>query len=144
MLRHALVVIISATAISAWGCESMCAEDERLVDGICRHEPKECGALPPHPECHFGDDECWAHGGRLRCSYLDPDTCWCECPSGDEGCPCWDQAHCQGACVVDPYPSGCSADNEHLIGVCAPTTSWFRLGCWCHLDDGVPVPYCFD
>ena len=128
--------ILVALALAA--CEAhdpeACAADERLIDGSCQSQPPACGE--PAPEC--GD--CDAPGAIWRCSYFRPDVCWCECPSGDAGCPCWDESHCQGVCLNLINDGRCDEKTE---GVCSERVV-MKYSCQCEVQDGVGVPNCYD
>jgi hypothetical protein len=104
-----------------------CLEGQRCLEGECLDDPPECGQ-PPLPDCAWGleGDECEEGGGWIKCSALDPSTCWCECPSGDFGCPCWKSTHCRGHCRGDE--ENCI---ELQIGKCSFTQASAPLGCNC-------------
>lgn len=110
------------------GCESQwedhepqCEDHERLRDGKCSSAPPPCGEDPP--------GTCWE-----ECMYGSPDTCWTVCASGDHGCPCWDEGHCQGTCFAEEYDSCLAWKTD---GTCSSTTNSFELSCNCYIEEGI-------
>ena len=101
-----------------------CAASQRCIDGQCLDEPPACGDAAPDCEWTRVEADC---RGAWVCSHLDTQYCWCDCPTGDAGCPCWDASHCQGDCIAeqeDPHDGQCA-----WLGQCSARTT--NLGCIC-------------
>lgn len=109
---------------------SDCSEEERCIDNRCYTDPPPCGEEVA-PECGWGreEEECYQKGGSWQCSYISPDFCWCDCPTGQGGCPCWSAAHCRGDCVIEEDGLSFDECENQKIGVCTARTT--NLGCWC-------------
>lgn len=109
---------------------SDCAEEERCINKRCHTDPPPCGEEVA-PECHWGleQEECHQKRGSWQCSYVVPDYCWCDCPTGQEGCPCWSAAHCQGDCMAEGDPMTFEECENTKMGTCSARST--NLGCWC-------------
>jgi len=130
-LLAALLVCIALQACSECKEHSDCGQGERCLDGSCETAPPPCDSEPA-PTCDhlLPEAECLALGGEWR-SGVEA----CTCPTGDAGCPCWSQVHCQGKCLGASQGALCSG--EHEIGECSALTTVF--GCHCEVmeHDGV-------
>lgn len=117
-----------------------CDEHERCIEGQCLSEPPPCGEDPP--PCGWNEETQVCEGGWYVCSHFcpdDPDCCWCECPAGDSGCPCWTGGHCQGCCMGDEN------DCENTkIGTCYDRRVYMPLGCNCLYFEGGFTWICAD
>jgi len=113
-----------------------CDADSRCLYNVCYDVPLPCGKAPPK-DCDrdLSHDECAQAGGNWTCYR----TCYCRCPSGDEGCPCWDGDHCQGACMGDDSSHNCS---EVVIGTCSQFQEEYKIGCHCVHHEGRFVVLC--
>lgn len=116
------------------GCEETCREGTHRVDGQCVPE-QTCGSPPPEG-CDWDtpEAECTALGGRYWSMY--PSRCIC--PSGDGGCPCQDDAECDGICIASTDPV-CDQPTE---GTCSVRLE--ELGCVCHFEHDTPSVTCYD
>jgi hypothetical protein len=131
-----LLVVFSLGCLAlVAGCSdgaSPCDGDARLVEGECLTEPPACGTPSPVPNCHnlLEGADCLAAGGEEPpAMYISAGTCLC--PAGDDGCLCWDSAHCQGYCVSATYDP-CPAEQ---LGTCSPYANT-PLGSVCYHFDG--------
>ena len=131
MKVHVDLMVRGAAIVLLWlppaGCDDLCDDSERCVEGRCRAKPKPLGEPMT--------DVCWE-----ECSYLIPEVCWTTCATGAGGCPWCDRAHCQGGCTLD-----CSQrEADHPIGECSGSTGTYELGCYCCVEDGIGQLVCAD
>jgi len=101
-----------------------------------------CGDRAKYAACEWGleEDACKAAGGRITTGPFG--EVFCECPTGDGGCPCDSADDCVYLCLAsNDYVTDC--DNIKT-GVCSDTNAVF--GCVCVLDFDGPGPglVCFD
>jgi|GEM_PF-2591520 len=86
--------------------------------------------------CRSAADEaaCQAEGGNWVVSHQ-----YCDCPTGQGGCPCTRRSQCHGACLGD-WDGECT----QLQGQCTSTA--LVLGCHCFFWDesGIPQAVCVD
>ena len=113
-----------------------CLQEARCLDCVCQSAPPTCGDPPP-PDCEWGvpEQECGPSGGSWECGF----ACSCWCLAGDEGCPCWDSGHCQGACLADE--TDCAG---RIVGSCSRLQGMVQLGCHCVLFEGGFTWICAD
>jgi len=110
-----------------------CPDDQRCFDGACLTDPPPCGEVVA-PDCAWGlkdEEECQAAGGWIACSHIGYDTCWCDCPTGQGGCPCWKSSHCRGECISEDEILSSDECEALKMGVCTGRTT--NLGCWCRI-----------
>lgn len=110
-----------------------CPEDERCLNGECLTEPPPCGENPA-PGCAWGleEEECRQNYGRYECSHIDYSWCWCNCQTGQAGCPCWKLSHCRGDCMSEEHTLSNEVCRALKMGVCSEWT--MNLGCHCIAD----------
>jgi hypothetical protein len=119
--------MISLLWLAVAGCDDLCDDNERYIDGRCRAKPGACGEPMT--------DTCWE-----ECSHLAPEICWTRCATGDEGCPCWDHSHCQGGCTLD-----CGQrEADYPVGECSAQSGEYQLGCHCYVEGGIGQLVCAD
>lgn len=130
------ICLLSALSSLLFCCHSPCKKNERFIDGRCRKDPKECGDPTPAPQCNFYLDatSCAETGGYYSIAF----DWYCDCPTGDSGCPCWHADHCQGECIGDSStdPEACAKTD---IGHCSD--SRYEVGCLCRLERSDPTRF---
>jgi hypothetical protein len=110
-----------------------CLGDQRCLDGECLAEPPPCGENPA-PGCAWSleEEECRQNYGRYECSHIDYSWCWCNCQTGQAGCPCWATIHCRGDCMSEEHTLSNEVCQALKMGVCSEWT--VNLGCYCIAD----------
>jgi hypothetical protein len=139
--RLAASLLVAGLLGSCQSIQSRCQDDERIVDGRCQSKPASCGSQPTIPGCGWTQvpADCL---GAWTCSYLDPTNCWCSCPTSDEGCPCWDDEHCEGTCVAPKEGPACKDTYTGETG--KGSRYGVVFGCSCYFHGGIPFDECWD
>ena len=129
-----------------------CGEAWRCLDGRCLEAPPQCtgDGEPIVAGCANANtaQDCKSASGTWACVPLacsepgQPPECRCACHTGDSGCPCWADTHCQGWC---DFGLTTSLDSSLCLGVgqCSSVNYSGTVGCRCVWQgSGPPIVLC--
>jgi hypothetical protein len=107
-------------------------EDAACGDPEVRAAYGDCTAAPDEGSCAAAGGT-W---GPIGIS-TDPE---CQCPTGQEECPCTRRSTCESACIAEIAGSSCDGVT---VGHCSPVS--VTVGCWCFFNqDGEVEETCAD